>query len=108
MDRSLFDYSPKALDEPWCMGVRHIQPSPFPSPTVSRESQRRILNASTLKALAPPQTGSVDHFDNRTPGPNLRITRNDVRTWTVFFRDRNGRQKRDLESLPGRDLGRRA
>ena len=68
--------------------------APFPSPTVSRKSKRRILNASTLKALAPPPVGSVDHFDDLTPGLSLRITSNDVRTWTVFFRDKNGRQKR--------------
>ena len=61
-------------------------------PTLSRESKRRILNASTLKALVPPPVGSVDHFDDLTPGLSLRITSNDVRTWTVFFRDKNERQ----------------
>ena len=72
--------------------------APFPSPAVSREpkrrTKRRILNASTLKALVPPPTGSVDHFDDLTPGLSLRVTSNDVRSWTVFFRDKNGRQKR--------------
>ena len=72
--------------------------APFPLPAVSREpkrrTKRRILNASTLKALVPPPTGSVDHFDDLTPGLSLRVTSNDVRSWTVFFRDKNGRQKR--------------
>ena len=58
--------------------------APFPSPAVSREpkrrTKRRILNASTLKALVPPPTGSVDHFDDLTPGLSLRVTSNDVRS----------------------------
>jgi hypothetical protein len=36
----------------------------------------------------------VDYFDDATPGLSLRVTSNDVRTWTVFYRDKNGRQKR--------------
>jgi integrase len=66
----------------------------FPLPPPARKSKRRILNASTLKALAPPSSGSVDYFDDLTPGLSLRITSNDVRSWTVFYRDKNGRQKR--------------
>jgi len=41
--------------------------APFPLPAVPREpkrrTKRRILNASTLKALVPPPTRSVDHFE---------------------------------------------
>ena len=62
--------------------------APFPSPTVSRESKRRILNASTLKALAPPLTGSVDHFDDRTPGLSLRITITTSARGRCFFATR--------------------
>jgi Arm DNA-binding domain len=68
--------------------------APFILPSPNRKSKRRILNASTLKALAPPPVGSVDYFDDLTPGLSLRITSNDVRSWTVFYRDKNGRQKR--------------
>ena len=82
------------VTKPWCMEAAVSNLAPFALPTVSRASKRRILNASTLKALAPPPTGSVDHFDDLTPGLSLRITSNDVRTWTVFFRDKTGRQKR--------------
>jgi len=47
-----------------------------------------------LKSLMPPPDGSVDFFDGATPGLSLRMTANDVRTWTVFYRDKNARQKR--------------
>lgn len=66
----------------------------FPQPAVARHAKRRILNAATLKALKPPPAGSVDFFDDATPGLSLRVTANDVRTWTVFYRDKNARQKR--------------
>ena len=66
----------------------------FPSKKSARKPKRRILSATTLKALTPPPIGSVDYFDDFTPGLSLRVTANDVRTWTVFFRDRYGRQKR--------------
>lgn len=36
----------------------------------------------------------MDYFDDLTPGLSLRVTANDVRTWTVFYRDQHGRQKR--------------
>jgi integrase len=38
--------------------------------------------------------GRVDYFDDATPGLSLRVTPKHVRTWTVFYRDKNGRQKR--------------
>lgn len=66
----------------------------FPKPTTTRRAKRRILNAATLKALTPPPVGSIDYFDDATPGLSLRVTANDVRTWTVFYRDKNARQKR--------------
>lgn len=66
----------------------------FPSKKPAREQKRRILSATTLKALTPPPSGSVDYFDDLTPGLSLRVTANDVRTWTVFYRDQHGRQKR--------------
>jgi integrase len=44
--------------------------------------------------LKAPSKGSVDYFDDMTPGLSLRVTANDVRTWTLFYRDKNGRQKR--------------
>src|ERR1700730_6896749 len=66
---------------------------PFPQPSV-RQDRRRILNATSIRSLKPPPTGRVDYFDDATPGLSLRITGNDVRTWTVFYRDKNARQKR--------------
>lgn len=67
---------------------------PFPSAPPTRKPKRRILSAATLKSLTPPPAGSVDYFDDMTPGLSLRVTANDARTWTVFYRDENGRQKR--------------
>jgi integrase len=73
----------------------------FPSKKPARQQKRRILSATTLKALTPPPSGSVDYFDDLTPGLSLRVTANDVRTWTVFYRDQHGRQKRlTLGRLP--------
>ena len=66
----------------------------FPAKNSARKSKRRIVSATTLKALTPPPSGSVDYFDDLTPGLSLRVTANDVRTWTVFYRDQHGRQKR--------------
>jgi integrase len=66
----------------------------FPSKKPVRKQKRRILSATTLKALTPPPSGSVDYFDDLTPGLSLRVTANDVRTWTVFYRDQHRRQKR--------------
>lgn len=66
----------------------------FPAVKSARQQKRRILSATTLKALTPPATGSVDYFDDLTPGLSLRVTSNDARSWTLFYRDQHGRQKR--------------
>jgi len=62
---------------------------PFPQPD-ARLDRRRILNDTSIRSLNPPAAGRVDYFDNATPGLSLRVTSNDVRTWTVFYRDKNG------------------
>ena len=49
-------------------------PVAFPARTSTRQQQRRILSATTLNALTPPPSGSVDHFDDLTPGLSLRVT----------------------------------
>src|SRR5262245_23777659 len=67
--------------------------TPFSQPG-RRVERRRILNDTTIRSLKPPRAGRVDYFDDATPGLSLRVTFNDVRTWTVFYRDKNGRQKR--------------
>jgi len=69
------------------------EPIRFPSPP-SRKSNRRILNAQTIRGLKVPDKGRVDYFDDMTPGLSLRITSNNVRTWTLFYRTASGRQKR--------------
>jgi hypothetical protein len=66
----------------------------FPSKKPTRRRKRRILSATTLTALTPPAAGSVDYIDDLTPRLSLRVTANDVRTSTVFYRDRHGRLKR--------------
>jgi integrase len=66
---------------------------PFPRPA-ARLERRRIINDTTVRSIKPPTAGSLDYFDDFTPGLSLRVTANDVRTWTVFYRDQNGRQKR--------------
>jgi len=72
----------------------------FSSQKPARKAKRRILSATTLRALtSSPATGSVDYFDDLTPGVSLRVMANDVRTWTVFYRDQHRRQKR---LTPGR------
>jgi len=73
----------------------------FPSKKPAR-SQRRILSATTLKALTPPSSGSVDYFDDMTPGLSLRVAANDVRTWTVFYRDLLGRTCAGMTSVARR------
>lgn len=65
----------------------------FPHPAVRRE-RRRILNDTSIRSIKAPAAGRIDYFDDATPGLSLRVTSNDVRTWTVFYRDKNGRQKR--------------
>src|SRR6476659_7881341 len=66
---------------------------PFPRPA-ARLERRRIINDTTVRSIKPPTAGSLDYFDDLTPGLSLRVTANDVRTWTVFYRDKNARQKR--------------
>ena len=87
---------------------------PFPQPT-ARVERRRILNDTTIRGLKPPATGRVDYFDDATPGLSLRVTAQDVRTWTVFYRDKHGRQKRltlgrypALKLVDARELAREA
>jgi hypothetical protein len=52
----------------------------FRSPAAPRKPKRRILSATTLRALKPPPKGSVDYFDDMTPGLFLRVTANDPST----------------------------
>jgi integrase len=66
---------------------------PFPS-SAARLERRRILNDTTIRSLRPPATGRVDYFDDLTPGLSLRVTANNARAWMVFYRNKNGRQKR--------------
>src|SRR5580765_6860802 len=66
---------------------------PFPRPA-ARLERRRIINDTTIRSIKAPTAGSLDYFDDLTPGLSLRVTANDVRTWTVFYREQNGRQKR--------------
>lgn len=66
---------------------------PFQRPA-RRLERRRIINDTSIRSIKPPMRGTVDYFDDLTPGLSLRVTANDVRTWTVFYRDRNARQKR--------------
>jgi integrase len=66
---------------------------PFPKPS-TRVERRRIVNDTSIRSLKSPTTGRVDYFDDTTPGLSLRVTSNDIRTWTVFYRDEHGRQKR--------------
>jgi hypothetical protein len=41
-----------------------------PPKEFTRQQKHRILSATTLKALTPPPTGSVDYFNDLTPGPS--------------------------------------
>src|SRR4051812_22575510 len=69
---------------------RMPQAIPFPQSS-ARHDRRRILNAASIRSIKPPAAGRVDYFDDATPGLSLRITANDVRTWTVFYRMPRGR-----------------
>jgi integrase len=86
----------------------------FPQPA-RRLERRRIINDTTIRSIKPPASGTVDYFDDLTPGLSLRITSNDVRTWTVFYRDKNARQKRltlgrypSVKLVDARELARNA
>ena len=87
---------------------------PFPPPA-ARLERRRILNDTSIRSLKPPATGRVDYFDDLTPGLSLRVTAKNARTWTVFYRNKNGRQKRltlgrypAVKLVDARDLAREA
>jgi hypothetical protein len=58
-----------------------------------RLERRRIINDTSIRSIKPPASGTVDYFDDLTPGLSLRVTSKDVRAWTVY-RDKHGRQKR--------------
>jgi len=60
----------------------------FPQKPARRLERRRIINDTTIRSIKPPAKGTIDYFDDLTPGLSLRVTSNDVRTWTVFYRDR--------------------
>jgi integrase len=66
----------------------------FPRPASVRLARRRIINDTSIRSIKPPTKGTVDYFDDLTPGLSLRVTAKDVRTWTFFYRDKHGRQKR--------------
>ena len=66
----------------------------FPRPAPVRRERRRIINDTSIRSIKPPASGTIDYFDDLTPGLSLRVTAKDVRTWTVFYRDKNARQKR--------------
>lgn len=66
---------------------------PFRQPA-RRLERRRIINDTSIRSITPPSVGSVDYFDDLTPGLSLRVTSKDVRSWTVFYRDKNARQRR--------------
>jgi integrase len=68
--------------------------APDGSATPTRKPKARILGVTSLKSLARPPVGSVDYFDDATPGLSLRVTATGVRTWTFFYRDQHRRQKR--------------
>jgi hypothetical protein len=57
--------------------------APDGSATPTRKPKARILGATSLKSLATPPVGSVDYFDDATPGLSLRVTATGVRTWTI-------------------------
>jgi integrase len=87
----------------------------FPQPARRRLERRRIINDTSIRSIKPPASGTIDYFDDLTPGLSLRVTSNDVRTWTVFYRDKSARQKRlslgrypALKLVDARELARNA
>jgi hypothetical protein len=54
---------------------------PFPRPA-ARLERRRIINDTHDSRYQAAAAGSLDYFDDLTPGLSLRVTANDVRTWT--------------------------
>src|SRR5215813_6642786 len=70
------------------------EPIPFQRPAPVRVKRRRIINDTSIRSIKPPVSGRLDYFDDSTPGLSLRVTPNNARTWTLFYRDKHGRQKR--------------
>src|SRR5262249_2488386 len=66
----------------------------FPRPAPVRLERRRSINDTSVRSIKPPAKGTVDFFDDLTPGLSPPVTAQDVRTWTVFYRGKNGRQTR--------------
>jgi len=60
----------------------------------ARKERRRILGPSSIKSLPAPETGTAEYFDEETPGMSLRVTSNGVRTWSLLYRNPQGRQRR--------------
>lgn len=82
---------------------------------MSRLARRRIINDTSIRSIKPPAAAAVDYFDDLTPGLSLRVTAEDVRTWTVFYRDQHARQKRQrlgrypaVKLVDARELARNA
>ena len=67
---------------------------PFVPRPARRLERRRIINDNSIRSIKPPAAAAVDYFDDLTPGLSLRVTSKDVRTWTVFYGDKHGRQER--------------
>jgi integrase len=60
----------------------------------ARTAQRRILGPSSIKSLPAPETGTAEYFDEETPGMSLRVTSHGTRTWSLLYRNPQGRQRR--------------
>jgi len=46
----------------------------FPRSVPFRVDRRRILNDTSIRSIKPPGHGTVDYFDDLTPGMSLRVT----------------------------------
>jgi hypothetical protein len=62
-------------------------------PGTARLSSAGASSTTLDPQFKPPTSGTIDYFDDLTPGLSLRVTANDIRTWTVFYRDKNAQQK---------------
>lgn len=61
---------------------------------MARATAAPPLTAIGIKNLKAPATGRLDVADGVTPGLCLRVTANDVRTWTLRMRDAAGELRR--------------
>ena len=61
---------------------------------MARSTTAPALTAVTIKNLKAPLTGRLDVPDGGMPGLCLRVTANDVRTWTLRMRDSAGKLRR--------------